>query len=178
MPLPQPRLLPKPSPDEFAPYFRLYIDQVPETDLIEFLNRQRDTWQSELRRISEAQSLFRYAPGKWTIKEMLGHVNDTERIFSYRLLRIARGDQAPLPGFDQDPYVAAAESNQIDWEDLIHESLAVRQATIALLQLLPTNAWSKLGTASDHAISVGALAYMIAGHTEHHRRLLKEHPPN
>jgi hypothetical protein len=109
------------------------------------------------------------APGKWSLKQVVCHINDTERIFAYRALRIARGDQTPLPGFEQDPYVSAADANARSWSDHIAEFEAVRAATLALFRGLPAPAWTRSGTASGNTLSVRAVAYIIAGHLIHHK---------
>jgi hypothetical protein len=167
----------KPAPGEFAPYFGLYIGMVPETDLEGFLSQQQIKFANELGLISEAQSAYRYAPGKWSLKQTLGHICDTERVFAYRLLRIARGDGTPLPGFEQNDYAATAASDAVSWVELTGEFFVVRAATVALLRHLPPDSWTRMGEAGGHPTSVRALAYMLAGHVEHHRELLRQHPP-
>ena len=116
----------------------------------------------------------RYAPGKWSVKEILGHLNDTERIFAYRALRISRGDQTPLAGFEQDDYVRNGPFARHPLEDLIEDYIAVRRATISLFRNLDEAAWTRRGVASENEVTVRALAYMIAGHELHHRRILEE----
>jgi hypothetical protein len=123
--------------------------------------------------IPEARSHYRYAPGKWSIKEVIGHLSDVERIMAYRALRIARGDATPLPGFDEDAYVPYARSDDRTVGELIEEWVAARQASIALLRNLPADAWTRRGTASNKPVSVRALAFIIAGHEQHHLETLR-----
>jgi uncharacterized damage-inducible protein DinB len=123
---------------------------------------------------TEADGDLRYAPGKWSVKEILGHLNDTERIFAYRALRISRGDQTPLAGFEQDDYVRNGPFARHPLEDLIEDYIAVRRATISLFRNLDEAAWTRRGVASENEVTVRALAYMIAGHELHHRRILEE----
>jgi hypothetical protein len=127
-----------------------------------------------LQALDDAAARHAYAPGRWTVKEVIGHIADTERVMAYRALRIARGDRTPLPGFEQDPYVAVAELNDRPLPELLAELAAVRAATVALFTGIPTAAWTRMGTASDAPCSVRALAYIIAGHELHHRALLHE----
>jgi len=117
---------------------------------------------------------FRYAPDKWTVKELLGHINDAERIFAYRALRIARGDQTPIEAFEQDDYVRIAGFNRCSLESLVEDYIAVRRATMALLRNLDAEAWTRRGIANKNEVTVRALAYIIAGHNLHHRRILEE----
>ena len=124
--------------------------------------------------ISEEQSLHSYEPGKWTIREVLNHVNDGERIFAGRALWFARGFTDPLPSFDQEIAVPMAQANNTSWADLVEEFKNVRLTTIALFKNLPEEAWSRTGVASDNPVSVLALAYIIAGHVAHHRGVLQE----
>ncbi|MBL8233886.1 MAG: DinB family protein [Bryobacterales bacterium] len=167
----------KPIDGEFAPYASTYISKVPETDLAVFCAGQETQFLAELRAISEAQSFFRYAPGKWSLKETLGHISDAERAFSYRLLRIARGDTTPLPPFEQDAWVLGSRCDERPWDDLISEFAAVRKATLALIHPLNEAEWSRMGTVSGYPVSARALGYIVAGHVEHHRHILRTFPP-
>jgi uncharacterized damage-inducible protein DinB len=124
--------------------------------------------------ISEEQSLTSYAPGKWTIRELLNHVNDGERIFLGRAVWFARGFQDPLPSFEQDVAVQAAKANQTPWSELVEEFRTVRLSTLSFFKHLPDEAWSRSGVASDNPVSVRAIAYIIAGHVAHHTQVLKE----
>lgn len=127
-----------------------------------------------LKGISEEQSLTSYAPGKWTIRELLNHVNDGERIFLGRAVWFARGFQDPLPSFEQDVAVQAARANQTPWSELVEEFRTVRLSTLSFFKHLPDEAWSRSGVASDNPVSVRAIAYIIAGHVAHHTQVLKE----
>jgi hypothetical protein len=164
----------RPQPGEYAPFYENYIGLVPEGELLQILEAQLQDWQRLLADLSEEAADFRYAPGKWSIKEILGHLNDTERILSYRLLRIARGDQTALPGFEQDDYVRAANSSGRKRGELLNEFAAVRRATIALVSSLDDAAWLRRGVANQKEISATALAFIIVGHERHHRIILEE----
>jgi uncharacterized damage-inducible protein DinB len=166
--------LTRPGADEFAPYYATYIDQVTEPDVIAALATLRQTTASWLGGLSESQAGYRYAPGKWTLREVVGHVVDAERIFSYRLLRIARGDETPLASFDENAYVPAGQFERRPLADVAAELGAVRDATLALVRSVPADAWSRRGTASGKPISARALAYIIAGHERHHLSVLRE----
>lgn len=168
-------MIPRPESGEHLPYFSLYIDQVPECDLLPFLASQSSAFLDELKAFTPERSLLRYAEGKWSLREVVQHISDAERIFAYRLLRIARGDETPLPGFEQNGYVVAGNADAIGWYSLLTEFSAVRQATLTLAGNLAEDAWPRTGTASGHNMSVRALAYIIAGHVEHHRALIRTH---
>ncbi len=126
-----------------------------------------------LRKFPESKTEAGYAPGKWSLKESIEHVNDTERIFTYRLMRIARGDRTPLPGFEQDDYVANSWANSRTWSALIEEFEAVRRSTLALVSSLPDEAWVRTGTASGAHSSARMYAYVIAGHVAHHGSIIE-----
>jgi hypothetical protein len=121
---------------------------------------------------SDTRGDYRYAPGKWSLKEVIGHLSDTERVFAYRTLRIGRGDATALPGFDDKSYVLQMHAEDLPLIDLVHDWQAVRASTLTLFRNLPAVAWQRCGTASDHLISVRALAYIIAGHTRHHLEVI------
>jgi hypothetical protein len=164
----------RPEPGEYAPYYEKYISQIPGNDIVATLEDQRRQTLLLLSGRTDADGDLRYAPGKWSVKEVLGHVNDTERIFAYRALRISRGDRTPLPGFEQDDYVRNGPFSRHPLEDLIEDYIAVRRATISLFRNLDEAAWIRRGVASENQVTVRALAYMIAGHELHHRRILEE----
>ena len=164
----------RPEPGEYAPYYDRYISLVAGTDILGTLDTQRRQTMLLLSGRDESEGNFRYAPDKWSAKEVLGHVCDTERIFAYRALRIARGDRTPLPGFEQDDYVKNGPFAKAALEELIEDYIAVRRATLTLLRNLDEAAWTRRGVASKNEVSVRALAYMIAGHELHHRRILEE----
>jgi hypothetical protein len=167
-----PLYLQRPQEGEFNPYYEKYIARVGDGDFVETLARQADETLAILRAIPENMAAHAYAPGKWTIKELVGHVCDAERIFAYRLLRFARGDQTPLASFDENAYAPAGQFEQRTLASLIEELAAIRAATIALVAGLPAEAWLNTGPASGWPISVRALAYIIAGHELHHREIL------
>ena len=163
---------------EYAPYYGKYISLIPGGDLIKIMKEQFERTLATLQKISETQSLTRYAPGKWSIKEMVGHMVDAERIMSYRALRIARGDETPIPGFEQDDYVRAANSDARPFAEIVDEFQKVRQATLALFSSFDEAALSRRGTASDLPVSARALTHIVAGHERHHMNVLqKEYLP-
>ena len=163
----------RPKPSDYAPFYESYISLVPEGEFLQILESQLQDWQRLLGDLSEPAADFRYAPDKWSIKEVLGHVSDSERIFAYRLLRIARGDQTPLAGFEQDDYVRTANSSARNRSDLLAEFAAVRRATITLVSSLSDAAWIRRGVANQREISATALAFIIAGHERHHWLILE-----
>jgi len=164
----------RPERGEAADYYFTYIDKVPEGDIVRTLESQLPDTVALLRGIGEDQSLHRYAPGKWTIREMLGHVNDTERLFVFRAMWFARGLEAALPSFDQDAAVPASGADERSWRSHVDEFDAIRASTLAFFQNLPPDAWMRRGTASGHPITVRALAYIIAGHVAHHVHIIRE----
>jgi hypothetical protein len=163
----------RPERDEYSQPFARYVERVPEGALVDHLERQAADTASVLGALSEERAGHRYAPDKWSVKEIVGHLTDAERIFSYRLLRFARKDETPLPGFDENPYVAAAEFDRRTLADLLAELACVREGTLRLLRGLSPEAFARRGTASGGTLSVRALAYVIAGHELHHREVLK-----
>ena len=164
----------RPEPGEFAPYYERYISLVAGTDILGTLDAQRRQTLLLLSGRDDRDGEYRYAPGKWSAKEALGHVCDTERVFAYRALRIARGDQTPLAGFEQDDYVKNGPFAKAPMEEIIEDYIAVRRASITLFRNLDEAAWVRRGVANNNEVSVRALAYIIAGHELHHRRILEE----
>ena len=164
----------RPGPDEAGAYFYRYIDRIASDDIVGVLESQRASTLAFLGGISEARSLHRYAPDKWSMRELLGHVNDGERVFVYRALWFARAADTPLPSFDQDPFVVTAKSNEVAWAALVEEFAALRAASLSLFRNLPGEAWSRKGVASGNHFTVRALAYVTAGHAAHHVAILKE----
>lgn len=156
-----------------ASYFP-YIDQVEGDDPVAVLRDQLKDWPATLEGISDKRSLLRYAPDKWSIRQMLNHVSDNERSFAFRALWFARGFDAPLPGFDQDIAAAGAEADRAPWSAHVEEFRRVRKATISLFENLPPEGWSRGGVANGNYVTVRALAFIMAGHTAHHRRVLEE----
>jgi hypothetical protein len=167
-------LIEKPDAGEHAPYFSRYIDLVPAGDVLGVLRSQIDGTLAELRGISDVDSLRRYAEGKWSVREVVGHLADAERIFAYRALRFARKDRTPLAGFEENDYVPAARFDARDWGGLIEEYGAVRRSSLYFFEGLDGEAWERRGVASGKEISVRALAYIMAGHELHHMRILRE----
>jgi uncharacterized damage-inducible protein DinB len=164
----------RPLPNEAAEYYFKYIDLITSDEIVPVLEQQMGETLQFLQDISEDRSLHSYAPNKWTIREMLNHMSDGERIFSGRALWFARGFQDPLPSFEQDVAVQTAHANDHSWAELVEEFKNVRLASISLFKQLPEEAWSRSGVASDNRITVRALAYIIAGHVAHHVNVLKE----
>lgn len=164
-----------PDATEFAPAFGRYVARVadvadPRTELL----AQRSRLLGRLSSLSDEQAHFRYAPDKWSIKELVGHLADCERVFAYRLLTIARGDRTPLPGFDENDYARAAHAHERPFTNLLHEWTVVRDGTVTLARGLAEADWRAQGTANDAPTSARALLYVILGHTEHHLNVLAE----
>jgi hypothetical protein len=164
----------RPQADEYAPYYGRYIALVQGEDILGALDEQRRETMKLLCSRDEEDGDFRYAPEKWSAKEVLGHVCDTERVFAYRALRISRADATPMQGFEQDDYVRNGPFARAPLAEIIEDYIAVRRATITLLRNLDEAAWLRRGVANKNAVSVRALAYIIAGHELHHRRILQE----
>ena len=163
----------RPEADEIPPHFVGYIGNVTESDPLGVLTSQIEVTAGLLRGLSEADALKRYAPEKWSVKEVVGHLTDTERIMAYRALRIARGDETPLPGFDEKAYVPPAKFDARPLADLVADLRTVRNGTLGLFKSFDADAWRRRGTASGKPISVRALGYMIPGHERHHVEVLK-----
>jgi hypothetical protein len=164
----------RPAPNEAAPYYFGYINRVSGDDILRTLQSQLDETLPFLRGIAEEKSLYRYAPEKWSIRQMWGHVNDTERVFLMRALWFARKFQTALPSFDQEIAVANANSDEVPWARHVEEFREIRLATISFFRNLPEEAWTRTGTASGNPFSVRACAFIVAGHVTHHTRVLHE----
>jgi uncharacterized damage-inducible protein DinB len=164
----------RPAADEHAEYYARYINLVPDGDLLEFLDSQTEDTAVLLRGISADRHDHRYAEGKWSVKEVIGHVSDAERVFAHRAFRFARGDATPLPSFDENAYVANARFAELPYEQLVEEWLTLRRATLALLRTMNADEAARRGTASGWPVSVRALAWIIAGHVIHHTNILRE----
>jgi hypothetical protein len=164
----------KPLPNEAASYYFRYIDLVPDGDVLSSLSNQFDETTNFLSSISEEQSTGSYAPDKWTLRQVLSHINDTERVFLFRALWFSRGSQEPLPGFEQDVYVASSGANDVSWARLVDEFRSVRSSTLTFFQNTPADFWSRSGIASENPVTVNALAYIIGGHLAHHVNVMKE----
>jgi uncharacterized damage-inducible protein DinB len=164
----------RPQPGEYGSGYERYINLASEEDVVAALEAQSQETAALLGGLSEEQASQRYAPDKWSIKQLVGHVTDSERIFAYRALSIARGETTPLPGFDQDPYVANAASDDRSISDLTEELAAVRRANLMMFRAFSEEAWHRSGTASEYPISVRAIAFIILGHERHHVRILRD----
>ena len=164
----------RPAATEAAPYYFTYIDQVSGDDAALAIERQLEPALAAFSAISEDQSLARYAPDKWSIRQVLCHLNDAERVFAFRAFWFARGFSHPLPSFDQNDAASLRDADGIAWQTHVEEFRRIRLASIALFAHLPPEAWLRTGVASDRAFSVRALAFILAGHVEHHLRLLRE----
>ncbi|HEX6644622.1 MAG TPA: DinB family protein [Gemmatimonadales bacterium] len=164
----------RPAPAEFDPYYGTYVNAVPDGDVLEVLARGGEETFALLSALPEEMGSHRYAPGKWTIRDVAQHLADSERVFCYRALRFARGDTTPLPGFDQNPYADAAKADRRPLTAIATELRALRQATLSLVQSLDDEMLARSGVASGCPVSVRALVWIIAGHERHHMRVLRE----
>jgi len=163
----------RPTSSEYASHYARYIDLVTEADVLAALENQSKSAHALFASIPEEKGSYRYAPGKWSINEVLGHIVDSERVFAYRTLRFARNDATELPGFEQDDFAANANFDNLILQDILREYEAVRMSTVLLLKHLSSEAWSRRGVANGNPITVRALAFAIAGHELHHLGILK-----
>jgi uncharacterized damage-inducible protein DinB len=163
----------RPEKNEYASYYEKYVSLVPDADVVETLERQIEGTLALLRGVGEERAGHRYAPGKWSIKEVVAHIADTERIFAYRALAIARGEQQPLPGMDQNEYMSHTNLDARTLADITEEFEHLRRSNILMLRGLSDEAWSRRGVASDNEVTVRAIAYIIAGHEAHHVQILR-----
>jgi hypothetical protein len=163
----------RPDRNEAAPYYFTYIDLV-SGDVLDAMTAQTDEILAALQAVTEDQSLARYAPEKWSIREVLGHVSDTERLFVARAFWFARGFDTPLPSFDQHVAVAAAGAHERTWQSLVDEFRTIRSSTLSFFANLPEDAWLRRGIASDNPFTVRALAYLAVGHVTHHMTIVRE----
>ena len=164
----------RPEQGEFDPYYTGYIGQVIEDDAVSALEAELTESLAFFRTVDEKVSTSPYAEDKWTIRELLGHVIDTERIMSYRALRFARNDQTELPGFEQDDFIKSASFNSVSMGDMLREFEHLRRANILMFRNLSDEAWHRHGRANNKQITVRALAFIIVGHEKHHRKIVKE----
>jgi hypothetical protein len=164
----------KPGPDEYAPFYAGYVAHVPAGDIVAVLRTQLEDTIALVRGLGEDQALHAYAPGKWSIKTVIGHIADSERVLACRALRFAREDATPLPGFDENAYAGSARADRRPLVSLIAELAAVRAATVALFDNLPEDCWTRAGQANSYHVTVRAMAWIIAGHELHHRGVLEE----
>lgn len=163
-----------PADDEYATPYAGYVARVPAGDIVSTIRGQLPATLSFLRALDPARTVRGYAPGKWSVRDIVQHMSDTERVMSYRALRFARGDTTPLPGFDESTYAPVAGAGARSMESLLAEFETVRASTVALLDGLPEEAWTRRGTASGMAVTVRGLAWIIAGHERHHVAIIRE----
>jgi hypothetical protein len=164
----------RPAETEFAPFYAGYVGLVPETDVLAVLEEQKDAFRRLAAGVPREREQHRYAAGKWSVREVAGHLVDGERVFGYRAFAFSRGERAPLPSFDENEYVAASVYDRVPLADLVGELLGVRDANLAMLRRLGDAEWSRVGTASGKPISVRALGFVMAGHPRHHLAILRE----
>jgi DinB superfamily len=164
----------RPDPSEHAPYFSRYIDLVPEEDVVTALEKQSDETQKLLASLDEERGAYRYGPDKWSIKGVIGHVADGERIFGYRLLAIARGEKNPLPGFEENEYAETAQFDRWSLRDLAESLAASRRANLLIMRNLSDEDWNRRGVANNNATSARAIAFAMLGHERHHLKVLRE----
>ena len=164
----------RPETNEFAPYYNNYISQIDGDDVMPVLNSQSAELRSMFATVPEEKGSFAYAEGKWTIKELLSHLIDGERIFAYRILRVSRGDKTPIEGFEQDDYIKTSNANDRCFSDLLDEFDLQRRANLLMMNNISDDASRQMGTASDNPVSARALVYILAGHVRHHLKVLNE----
>jgi hypothetical protein len=164
----------RPNDTEYAAFYARYVALVPESDILAVLEAQIGEIRRVLAPVSAEKELYRYAEGKWSIRQVLGHLVDCERIFGYRAFCFSRGEQAALPSFDENEYVAGARSDAVPLRDLVDELALVRQANLVVLRRLDALEWARVGTASGKPVSVRAIAWVLAGHPRHHVQVLRE----
>lgn len=167
-------MLSRPKSEEFLPHFQVYVNLVPEGNLLELLKEQSSQIVDQLASVTGEQGAYRYAEGKWSLKEVIGHMADTERIMSYRLLRIARGDTTPLPGFEEQLFVSNAGFDRFTLGELLEDFQNVRKATLSLIRGLDETAWQRMGHYGGGEGSARSLGYIIAGHAIHHLNIINE----
>lgn len=164
----------RPEISEFDPYYSHYISLIETDDVLSVVRLQPELIQAAFSKIPDDRGSFAYAPGKWSIKEMLSHMIDGERIFAYRILRISRGDATPIEGFEQDDYIRNSNANNRPFAEMIKEFDLQRRSNLLLLENISDESWSRMGTASGKPVSSRALAFILAGHVEHHMRILND----
>ena len=168
-----PLTIPRPAASEYAPYFAPYVAKVPEGDILELLAHQIDETTTMLGGLNDQQAAFRYAPGKWSVKQVVGHLTEAERVFSYRALCFARGDATPLPGWDENAYVANAHYDRRSMSALVADLRAARASTISLFRGFDGEELERAGTANNKLYSVRSIAYITAGHEQHHVDIIR-----
>lgn len=163
-----------PHKEEYATYYHTYVDKVPNGDIIKILQKQIDQIKKLLKNVSKKKSLFRYSPDKWSVREILGHIIDTERVFAYRALRFARNDQNDLPGFDENEYVRQSNYNEIKLKELVDEFCALRKSNIIMFKNFSDEVSLRRGSANGNSFTVRAMPYIMAGHVNHHLGIIKD----
>lgn len=166
-------MISRPAEHEYAPYFARYIALVPEADILSALKHQIADIESAAGAVAAEQEQFRYGPDKWSIRQVFGHMTDAERVFGYRSFCISRGEQAPLPAFDENAYVERSPYHGCALSELVRELVSTRQANLVFLSRLTDDEWMRTGTASNKTVSVRAIAYVMAGHVRHHMDILR-----
>jgi hypothetical protein len=164
----------RPQPAEYDPYYQKYVGLVPEDEIVPALDGQTDELDKLFDRVPEEKGTFAYADGKWTLKEVLSHLIDGERMFAYRVFRIARGDKTPIEGFEQDGYIENSHANRRTFSELLNEFRLLREANVLFFKNLETGDWVRTGTANNVEVSVRSLAWIMVGHIRHHTAILRE----
>ncbi len=164
----------RPNPEEYAEYYQGYIGQVPEGPILARLETQVDKLQRDLLAVDEVSANFRYQEGKWSARQVLGHMTDVEAVFAYRALAIARGDSQAIPGMDQDAWMEASPFEQQTWRQLIDNLIAQRRVTLSIFCGLSDQDWDRTGVASDCRFTVRSIAWILAGHWIHHKTILRD----
>ncbi|MBS1811540.1 MAG: DinB family protein [Acidobacteria bacterium] len=166
--------LQRPAANEYAAYYEKYATLVPETDILQVLREQTESVRALISSLSAEQEAFRYAPGKWSIRQLMGHINDGERVFGFRAFAFAHGEAAALPGFDENDYVRESNFDQTPLQDLLAHFILLRESNVLLLEQLAEGDWGKSGVASDNPVTVRALVWIMAGHVRHHLNILRD----
>ncbi|MFA7227563.1 MAG: DinB family protein [Melioribacteraceae bacterium] len=164
----------RPGKSEYAAYYHTYVEAVPEGEIIKIMKKQCDQIKKLLGTVSKKDSLFRYAPGKWCVREVVGHIIDTERVFAYRTLRFARNDKNDLPGFDENEYIHQSNYCDVGLDELIEEFCTLRYSNIIMFKNFSEEFTLRKGTANGNSFTVRAMAYIMCGHVNHHLKVLKE----
>jgi len=164
----------QPKKEEYAAYYHTYVDKVPEGEIVKILKSQSDRMKRLLKNVSKKKSLYRYAPGKWSVREIIGHLIDSERVMAYRAMRFARNDQTDLPGFDENDYVRHSNYNEIKLKDLVDEFCALRKSTSIMFKNFTDEISLRGGRANGNSFTVRSMAYIMAGHVNHHLGIIKE----
>ena len=167
-------MIPRPKPDEYPKFYSGYIQLVPDTDILTYLNEQINKLKSLSDSWKDKDTGYRYAPGKWSVKQIIGHVCDTERVFAYRAMCFSRNERASLPGFDQDEYVAESNFDAVPFDDLVDELISLRESNLRMFDNFNDEVWSKSGIANEKEMTIRSILYILAGHLEHHLNIIQE----